>query len=136
MKNQNSLGSALSRLNSKGKKLVMFALLLLGGMLVSSEMQGQQKPTASLSAAGIIQLPSNVALSSAYVFDIASLQFQTEKEAIEFFSARKFDEMVIRPNMTQAKAVLMLDLNKHPGWTVAQWNTLISGLTTAQPIVN
>jgi len=123
-------------LNMSSKKLLMLGLLLFGGMLVSTEMHSQQKPTASLSGAGLLQLPTNVTLSSAYEFSLASLGFQNQDQAVQFFATKTFEDFAIRPNMNTGKGVLMLDLKKYPTWTVAQWNALLNSATAAQPIAN
>jgi len=123
-------------LYTKGKKLLLLAFLVLGGMFISTEMYCQSKPAATLSAAGILQLPTNVALAPSYVFELSSFGFATADQAIQYFAGKQYADFVIRPNTAQNKAVVMLSTSNHPGWSVAQWNTLLNAALTAQPLTN
>ena len=131
-----AIGTLDLRLNSRSKQLLMMFTLLFGGVLFSSEITAQSKPVATLSSNGVLQLPANLPLSSSYQFDIAAMQFATEKDAVEFFASKSYADMTVRPNFSLHKAVVMLDLSKHPGWTVQQWNALLSSATAAQPLNN
>lgn len=123
-------------LDFSGKKLLVFVSLLFVGLFSSAEMKAQDKPAATLNAAGKLQLPANVPLASAYVFSLSSFGFQSEEQAVQYFSSKHYDSFFIRPTLSQNKAVLMLDLKAHPGWTVSQWNNLLNAQTTATPLLN
>lgn len=131
-------GTMKNRLQKSSKHLLMMLMLLSGGVLFSTEANSQNsnKPVATLSNSGILQLPTNVALAPAYQVSISSMGFATEKEAVEFFSNHKFADFTVRPNFTSNTAVVMLQLEKHPGWTVQQWNALLNSATAAQPLHN
>ncbi|MFM9983741.1 MAG: hypothetical protein ACKVOK_00815 [Flavobacteriales bacterium] len=136
MKNQMTIGTLDLRLNSRSKQLLMMFTLLFGGVLFSSEIMGQSKPVATISSNGVLQLPTNVPLAGSYQFDITSMQFANESDAVEFFASKQYADMTVRPNFSLNKAVVMLDLSKHPGWTVQQWNAHLSSVTAAQPLNN
>jgi hypothetical protein len=137
MKNQMTKGSVSHRLQSSSKKMLMMFMMVFGGVLASSEITAQQnKPVAALSTAGILQLPTNVALASAYQVDISHMQFATEKQAVEFFASHKLADVVVRPIFSENVAVVMLQLQKHPSWTVEQWNAHLASVTAAQPLHN
>lgn len=123
-------------LDLPGKKLLVFVSLLFVGLLSTTEMKAQSKPSATLGSNGVLQLPSNLPLAQAYVFDLTSFGFQSETQAIEYFSSKHYDSFFIRPTVSQNKAVLMLDTKSHPGWTVSQWNNLLNAQTTATPLLN
>jgi hypothetical protein len=136
MKNQMAIGTLDLRLNSRSKQLLMMFTLLFGGVLFSSEITAQSKPVATLSSNGVLQLPTNLPLSSSYQFDISAMQFATEKDAVEFFAGKQYADMTVRPNFSLNKAIVMLDLSKYPSWTVQQWNAHLSSVTAAQPLNN
>jgi hypothetical protein len=120
----------------KGKQLLMFVSLIFAGILFSAEVNAQAKPAASLSANGVLQLPTNVALAPAYEFSLSAFGFTSEQQATTYFSSLEYDGFFIRPSYAQGKAVLMLNTKVHPGWTVTQWNNLLNAQTTATPLLN
>lgn len=123
-------------LDLPGKKLLVFVSLLFVGLFSATEMKAQSKPSATLGSNGVLQLPTNVPLAPSYVFSLSSFGFQNENQAIEYFSSKHYDSFYIRPTVSQNKAVLMLDMKSHPGWTVSQWNNLLNAQTTATPLLN
>ncbi len=135
MKNQNNSSAAFG-LKSGSRKLLLLPLLFVAGMLFSQEAISQQKPAASLSNTGVLQLPTNLPLSPAYVVSLSSFGFANETQAVQFFSSKSYDSFFVRPNVSQNKAVIMLELDKHPGWTVTNWNNLLNSQTTTTPLLN
>ncbi len=122
--------------DSKGRKLPLFVALLFVALFSTTEMSAQTKPAAVLNANGVVQLPTNVPLATSYQISLSAFGFQTEQQAIQYFSSKSFDGFFFRPNYSQNKAVLYLDTNVHPGWTVSQWNNLLNSQTTATPLLN
>jgi hypothetical protein len=122
--------------DSKGRKLPLFVALLFVALFSTSEMNAQTKPAAVLNANGVVQLPTNVPLAKSCQISLSSFGFQTEEQAIQYFSTKSFDGFFFRANFSQNKAVLYLDANVHPGWTVSQWNNLLNSQTTATPLLN
>jgi hypothetical protein len=122
--------------DSKGRKLPLFVALLFVALFSTAEMNAQTKPAAVLNANGVVQLPTNVPLAKSYQISLSSFGFQTEEQAIQYFSTKSFDGFFFRANFSQNKAVLYLDANVHPGWTVSQWNNLLNSQTTATPLLN
>lgn len=136
MKNQLSYGLGLGQSSVSGKRLLMLVTVLFAGMFISTEVMAQQKPTATLNANGVLQLPANVPLAPAYVFSMSSFGFANETAAAQYFSSKSYNSFFMRPNYSQNKVVVMLDLTTHPGWTVTQWNNLLNSQTTATPLLN
>jgi len=123
-------------LDLPGKKLLVFVTLLFVGLISTTEIKAQSKPSATLGSNGVLQLPTNLPLAPAYVFTLSSFGFQNENQAVEFFNSKHYDSFFLRPTVSQNKAVLMLDTKSHPGWTVSQWNNLLNSQTTATPLLN
>lgn len=119
-----------------GKQLLMPAFLLFAGMFMSVEMSAQSKPSAILNSAGRLQLPTNVALADSYEFSIASLGFQNEAQALEFFKLKSENDFFFRVNLSQQKAYVYLKKAAHPSWTQTEWNNLLNQKTTASPLLN
>lgn len=136
MKNQNNSYSTAYGLKSGGRKLLLLPLLFVAGMLFSQEALSQQKPAASLASNGVLQLPTNTPLASAYVVPLTSFGFANETQAAQYFSSKSYDSFFLRPNFSQNKAIIMLELDKHPGWTVSNWNNLLNSQTTTTPLLN
>ena len=131
-----AIGTLDLRLNSKSKQLLMMFTLLFGGVLFSSEIMAQSKPVATLSSNGVLQLPTNLPLAGSYQFDITSMQFATENDAVQFFAGKQYADFTVRPNFNLNKAIVMLNLSQHPSWSVQQWNAHLSSVTAAQPLNN
>jgi len=119
--------------SSLSKQLLMPAFLLFAGMFT---MKAQNKPSAILNSAGVLQLPTNVALGDSYEFSIASFGFQNETQAINYFKAKSTNDYFFRPNFNNGKVSLYLKKAEHPGWTVSHWNNLLNSQTTSTPLLN
>jgi hypothetical protein len=118
-----------------GKRLPMSALLLFAGIFMSVEMMAQ-RPQATLNGNGVLQLPTNIALADSYEFSIASLNFQNEDQAIEFFRLKSHQEVSFRVNLSQQKAFVYLNKKAHPSWTLTEWNNILHTKTTSAPLLN
>lgn len=135
MKNQNNSSAAFG-LKNGSRKLLLMPLLFVAGLLFSQEAISQQKPAATLTNNGVLQLPANLPLAPAYVISLSSFGFTSEAQAVQYFSSKSYDSFFIRPNVAQNKAVIQLSIEKHPGWTVSNWNNLLNSQTTTTPLLN
>jgi hypothetical protein len=118
-----------------GKQLLMSAFLLFAGLFMSVEMMAQ-KPQAILNGNGVLQLPTNVALADSYEFSIASLSFQNENQAMEYFRLKSQQDVSYRVNLSQQKAYVYLNKKAHPTWTLTEWNNVLHTKTTSSPLLN
>ena len=104
----------------KSRKLVLFLLLTF---LIGSPIWAQSNTTkAELTENGIIQLPENEPLSNSYEINISDLNFQSEAEAVAFFSNYNGDGFFMRPVFHKNIAIVYLQLKENPEWSVAEWN--------------
>jgi len=122
--------------SSLSKQLLMPVLLLFAGVLVSAEMKAQSKPSALLSGNGVLQLPTNVALTDSYEFSTASFGFQNETQAVQFFKLKSESDFFFRVRLNEQKAYVYLNKQAHPSWTLTEWNNLLNTKTTASPLLN
>ena len=100
----------------------------------SSQAQSSKLVSASLSDKGILQLPANQPLASSYSFDLSKYKFGSDQEMLEFLSTKSGADYFVRAQTENKLGILVLDLNAHPGWTLADWNKYLADVTKTKPI--
>lgn len=115
-----------------GLKLFATAMML---MIFSLAAHAQaEPPKASLSQAGILQLPADAPLSSTYLVDLSNFNFASEQEMVSFFASKATDNFAMRaiPHLNQA--IVYLQVKKNANWSVTQWNAFLAQETNQRPI--
>lgn len=110
--------------------LGIFLLLITA----NSNAQSAQLTSATLSDKGILQLPMNQPLTSTYTFDLSKYKFGSSEEMLEFLSTKSGNDYFVRAQTENKLGILVLDLNAHPGWTLAEWNKYLADSTRLKPI--
>lgn len=92
------------------------------------------KQVVSLNSQGKITIPVGITNAESFLFSIENLDFATEKEAITFFSSKKFDGIIVRPQFDNQVAHLYLNKTKYPQRTWEEWKRAVSEETSQNPI--
>lgn len=111
-------------------------LVLTISLFVSSNVFGQNNSQASLDEAGILQIPVDQPLKNMYTFPLTGITFENNDVAVSFFEERNTEFVTFRVMYESQKAVVMIQRSKQPSWGVAEWNTYLQEITTANPIRN
>jgi hypothetical protein len=112
------------------------ALVLTISLFVSSNVFGQNNPQASLNEAGVLQIPVDQPLKNMYTFQLTGISFENSDLAVSFFEELNTEFVTFRVMYESQKAVVMIQRSKQPTWDVAEWNTYLQEITTANPIRN
>jgi hypothetical protein len=112
------------------------AIFLTIILFVSSNVFGQNNPQASLNEAGILQIPVDQPLKNMYTFQLTGISFENNDVAVSFFEGLDTELVTFRVMYESQKAVVMIQRSKQPTWDVAEWNTYLQEITTANPIRN
>jgi len=111
-----------------------FQLVAIALILSASCWSQSSKQVVSLNSQGKITVAGSITNAESFLFSIESLNFASEKEAITFFSNKKFDAIVIRPHFDSQVAHLYLNKSRYPNRTWEEWKRAISEETTQNPI--
>jgi hypothetical protein len=111
-------------------------LILTAGIVFSSNILAQTESSASLNEAGVLQLSTDQPLKNMYPFMLTGLSFEDEDAAVIFFEGMNTELVTFRVMLDSQKAVVMIQRAKQPAWSVADWNSYLLTLTTANPIRN
>lgn len=131
MTNSLALSQKDMRNNQSAILAFLFALMLSFMGLTSS---GQTAPIAELTPEGVIVLPVDVPVASAYSFDASQLSFETDKELFQFFDALNNDLFLIRVNPESRKGQFMPRSKGRNGWSIEEWNNAIREQCEQRPI--
>ncbi|MFN6378279.1 MAG: hypothetical protein ACK4WD_03325 [Flavobacteriales bacterium] len=112
------------------------ALVLTISLFFSSNVFGQNNPQASLNEAGVLQIPVDQPLKNMYTFQLTGISFENSDLAVSFFEELNTEFVTFRVMYESQKAVVMIQRSKQPTWDVAEWNTYLQEITTANPIRN
>jgi hypothetical protein len=116
--------------NQGHMKKTLMLLLLISITAIHTQAQTQ---SAAIARKGHIILPAETALQEVYEFDISPLNFENELDAVAYFRDRADQFYFYRPVLAEQKALLYLQLEAQPDWTINDWNvhlkkrTVISG---------
>ncbi|MGF1564552.1 MAG: hypothetical protein ACFCUH_04225 [Flavobacteriales bacterium] len=118
---------------AKSSIKLVSAVLMLAFFSLTAHAQAEP-PKASLSQAGILQLPADAPLSSTYLVDLSNFNFSSEQEMVSFFAGKANDHFAMRaiPHLNQA--IVYLQVKKNANWSVTQWNAFLSQETNQRPI--
>lgn len=115
-----------------GLKLIPMVVMILCFSLTS--VAQAEPPMASLTQAGIVQLPAGEPLSETYLIDVSHMDFGSDQQMVAFFAERITDDYIVRAIPQSNQAFLALNVKKNANWTVAQWNARLAQVMAAKPI--
>lgn len=118
--------------NTQSAILGFLFVLMLSFMGLSAS--GQTAPVAELTPEGIIVLPVDVPVASAYSFDASQLSFETDKELFRFFDGLNNDLFLIRVNPETRMGQFMPRSKGRNGWSIEEWNNAIRERCEQRPI--
>lgn len=98
-------------------------MLLIAIAFAASGSAFAQISALSLTTEGALALDASQPIKSSYSIPAGTFNFATEQEAINFFAAKQSEEVTYRPVFQNGEVMVYLQINQHPNWTVADWNT-------------
>jgi len=125
---------------SLGKSQQIVRMITLGfGMMVFSLLAAfsagaQDLPSISIAPGGIIRLPEGQAPQATYLMDLGALQFSSDADMVSFFSTKSGENYLVRAVPHLSKAILHLQLDKNPTWTIEEWNAHLAAESAIRPI--
>ena len=131
--------ACLERTSSMKKRFKLDEFSMLVGILLPLLFAGniasaQNTPNATLSETGIIQLPSDQALSDVYYFDMSQFHL-SDDDMTDLLSTKSSEHYSVRALPHLDKGILMLGRDEHPSWSISDWNVYLNTAGTINPIL-
>ena len=110
-------------------------LILLLTVFLSVAAYAQKPQEAKLTEKGIVELSADSEPNGYFTFDISSLEFEDISTAAQFFESKAGKYYRFRPLSLESKqAIIYIDGNANPNWTVEDWNSHLNEELSKNPI--
>ncbi len=125
-----SMSTAMKTRATRSIFLIAFAIIS------TLNLQAQTvQPQATLSASGILTLPTGVESTALFTFDLSNLSFENDQQMVEFMSQFNNEYFLFRCNPAENKGIVMLRTKGREQWTREQWNAVLADCCVQKPIV-
>lgn len=81
-----------------------------------------QERYARINESGEVRIPTDESIAETYYIDVDMTTFNSEVEAVTYFSSKNTDHVYFRALPSQGKVAVILNKKSQPGWSPTQWN--------------
>ncbi len=115
------------------KKLLQ-PILILAALLIFSVAHAQEQRQATLTPEGVIQLSEEHEPNGRFEIDLGEMEFESSSAMTAYFQERCKENFVLRALPNENKVIMIIRGDKHPEWSVAQWNVHLAQKLGETPI--
>jgi hypothetical protein len=118
---------------SKVKHFISALFLTIAMLFLTLTLAAQEKVMAQVSENGVIELPVNRSVESAYIIALSDAEFDSDQDMISHFSSYNCELFLMRGLPSRNEVVVMPQLKGRESWTVEMWNEALKATCEAKP---
>lgn len=117
------------------KKIYFLFAMMVTALCFSLDASAQETRHVTLSATGILSVAEQDVPDGRFEFDVSHMNFDTNQEMSQFFQERSTEDYMLRAAPDNNLVYIIIRGDKHPEWTVQDWNHHLENKLSEQPIV-